>query len=223
LGRTDGLSEPPCDHQGAPHGQTESAGIVLAVICWDPSAQRRCYLTGRYTYRPSVTCRLSTNFILCLSLSLTCSLARALFPCLPACLPSSLSQGTPIFRNMPRIPLGAPAPAPAPAPPRPEAFAPDCKAEEVAMPTRAAAREEKTNLPLPASGSAAPKPARSLANDTFMGIPTYTRTHTRTCSLSHISPYTCAYARTNNHTQTLPLSPTHTPASALEARAADED
>jgi hypothetical protein len=28
------MSEPPCARQGVPHGQTESGGIVLAVICW---------------------------------------------------------------------------------------------------------------------------------------------------------------------------------------------
>jgi len=38
-----------------PQGQTESGGIVLAVMCWRPSAQRRCYPTGRCAYRPSVT------------------------------------------------------------------------------------------------------------------------------------------------------------------------
>ena len=29
--------------------------MVLAVICWAPRAQRRCYPTGRCTYRPLVT------------------------------------------------------------------------------------------------------------------------------------------------------------------------
>jgi hypothetical protein len=29
--------------KGVPQGQTESGGIVLAAICWAPSAQRRCY------------------------------------------------------------------------------------------------------------------------------------------------------------------------------------
>ena len=29
--------------------------LALAVICWSPSAQRRCYPTGRCVYRPSVT------------------------------------------------------------------------------------------------------------------------------------------------------------------------
>jgi hypothetical protein len=33
-------------------GQTESGCIVLAVICWAASAQRRCYPTGRCTFRP---------------------------------------------------------------------------------------------------------------------------------------------------------------------------
>ena len=40
--------------KGVQQGQTESGGIVLAVICWAPSAQRRCHPTGRCTYRPSV-------------------------------------------------------------------------------------------------------------------------------------------------------------------------
>jgi hypothetical protein len=40
--------------KGVQQGQTESGGIVLAVICWAPSAHRRCYPTGRCTYRPSV-------------------------------------------------------------------------------------------------------------------------------------------------------------------------
>ena len=57
LGRTDrGLSPLVSAHPpGGPHGQTESGGIELAVICWSPCAQRRCYPTGRYAYRPSVT------------------------------------------------------------------------------------------------------------------------------------------------------------------------
>jgi hypothetical protein len=29
--------------KGVPQGQTESGGIVLAAICWAPSARRRCY------------------------------------------------------------------------------------------------------------------------------------------------------------------------------------
>jgi len=40
--------------KGVSYGQTESGGIVLAAICWAPSAQRRCYPTGCCTYRPSV-------------------------------------------------------------------------------------------------------------------------------------------------------------------------
>ncbi len=55
------MSEPPCARQGVPHGQTESGGIVLAVTCWAPSAQRRCYPTGRCAHRPSVTSGLSIN------------------------------------------------------------------------------------------------------------------------------------------------------------------
>jgi hypothetical protein len=46
------LSEPPCVRQGVPHGQTESGGIVLAVVCWSPCAQRRCYPTGPGHLRP---------------------------------------------------------------------------------------------------------------------------------------------------------------------------
>ena len=45
----------PENFASVPHGQPESGGIVLAVVCWAPSAQRRCYPTGRCTYRPSVT------------------------------------------------------------------------------------------------------------------------------------------------------------------------
>jgi hypothetical protein len=37
-------------------GQPESGGIVLAVICWAASAQRRCYPTGRCNDGPSITC-----------------------------------------------------------------------------------------------------------------------------------------------------------------------
>jgi len=47
--------KPPCVRQGVPHGQTETGVIVLAVTCWSPCAQRRCYPTGRCAYRPSVT------------------------------------------------------------------------------------------------------------------------------------------------------------------------
>jgi hypothetical protein len=47
---------PPCVlPKSVPQGQTESGGIVLAVICCSPSAQRRCDPTGRCAYRPSVT------------------------------------------------------------------------------------------------------------------------------------------------------------------------
>jgi hypothetical protein len=38
--------------QGVPQGQTESGGILLAVTCWSPSAQRRCDPTERCAYRP---------------------------------------------------------------------------------------------------------------------------------------------------------------------------
>jgi len=48
-----GLS--PLVTASASHGQTVSGGIVLAVICWSPCAQRQCYPTGRCVYRPSVT------------------------------------------------------------------------------------------------------------------------------------------------------------------------
>ena len=51
-----GRSGPSCVlPKGVPQGQTESGGRVLAVICWSPSAQRRCNPTGRCDYRPSVT------------------------------------------------------------------------------------------------------------------------------------------------------------------------
>jgi len=56
--------------QGVPQGQTESGGIVLAVICWSPSAQRQCGPSRRCAHRPSVASRLSINFSLSLSLSL---------------------------------------------------------------------------------------------------------------------------------------------------------
>ena len=50
-----GLSGPSCVlPQGVPQGQLESGGIVLAVICWSPSAQKRCNPTGRCAYRPSL-------------------------------------------------------------------------------------------------------------------------------------------------------------------------
>jgi len=49
---------PPCS-PGVPQGQAESGGILIAAVCWDASAQRRCYPTGRCTYGPSVTCSLS--------------------------------------------------------------------------------------------------------------------------------------------------------------------
>ena len=41
--------------KGVPQGQTESGGIVLDVICWSSSAQRRCDPTGLCAYRPSVS------------------------------------------------------------------------------------------------------------------------------------------------------------------------
>ena len=50
-----GRSGPSCVlPQGVPQGQLESGGIVLAVICWSPSAQKRCNPTGRCAYRPSL-------------------------------------------------------------------------------------------------------------------------------------------------------------------------
>jgi hypothetical protein len=51
-GGPDGLGSLVCCRQGVPQGQPESGGIVLAVICWSPCAQRRCYPTGRCAYRP---------------------------------------------------------------------------------------------------------------------------------------------------------------------------
>jgi hypothetical protein len=40
--------------QGKTECHTERGGIVLAVICWAPSAQRQCHQIGRCAYRPSV-------------------------------------------------------------------------------------------------------------------------------------------------------------------------
>ena len=59
------MSEPPCVRRGAPHGQTESGGIVLAVICCSPCAFRRCYPTG---IQSIFDCQ--KNLFLSLSLSL---------------------------------------------------------------------------------------------------------------------------------------------------------
>jgi hypothetical protein len=78
-GQTD-VSAPLCPPRRAtwPNGEW---GLVLAVVCWAPSAQRRCYPTGRCAYRTSVTCSLSIKLLtlsLPLSLSLSLSLARAL-------------------------------------------------------------------------------------------------------------------------------------------------
>ena len=74
MGRTvNGLCPLVCCRKasvGVPQGQTESGGIVLAVICWSPSAQRQCGPSRRCAHRPSVASRLSINFSLSLSLSL---------------------------------------------------------------------------------------------------------------------------------------------------------
>jgi hypothetical protein len=51
--------------KGVPQGQTESGGIVLAVICWSPSAQRRCALS-----LPTLSHSLIVNKLFSLSLSL---------------------------------------------------------------------------------------------------------------------------------------------------------
>jgi hypothetical protein len=73
------MAEPLCQcPPGVPHGQTESGGIVLAVICWTPSAQRQCYPTGRCTYRLQSLLDCQYNFSLSLSLSLSFSLSLSL-------------------------------------------------------------------------------------------------------------------------------------------------
>ena len=61
--------------QGVPHGQRESGGVVLAVICWAPSAQRRCYRQGVVLtdFQSLVGCQ--SNFFLALSVSLALSLS----------------------------------------------------------------------------------------------------------------------------------------------------
>jgi hypothetical protein len=91
------LSEPPCVRRGLPHG--ECGGILLAVICWSPCAQRRlCLPTFRhllnvssssydlqaiasqlelFLYLPisfSLSLSLSLSFYLSISLSLSLSL-----------------------------------------------------------------------------------------------------------------------------------------------------
>jgi hypothetical protein len=63
------MSELPCARrQGVPHGQTESGGIVLAVICAGPEA----VLPDRALYLPTFSHFLIVNKTsLSLSLSLT--------------------------------------------------------------------------------------------------------------------------------------------------------
>ena len=86
--------------KGVPQGKTESGGIVLAAICWAPSAQRRWH-PKEALYLPTFSHLLIVNklFSLCLSLSLSFSLpdsapvgsvgARASTPFLP---PTLLTQ-----------------------------------------------------------------------------------------------------------------------------------
>ncbi len=40
-----------CCRKVVPQGQTESGGVILAAMCWSPSAQWRCDPTGRCAYR----------------------------------------------------------------------------------------------------------------------------------------------------------------------------
>ena len=60
-----------CSH--SPPLQRSVWGTVLAVTCWSPCAQRRCYPTGRCTHRPSVTSWSSKNLLLLLLLLLSLS------------------------------------------------------------------------------------------------------------------------------------------------------
>ena len=63
-------SEPSCVlPKGVPQGQTESGGIVLAAICWAPSAQR-CH-PKEALYLPIFSHLLIVNRLLSLSLSLS--------------------------------------------------------------------------------------------------------------------------------------------------------
>ena len=55
--------------KGVQQGQTESGGIVLATICWAPSAQRRCH-PEEALYLPTFSHLLIVNKLLSLSLSL---------------------------------------------------------------------------------------------------------------------------------------------------------
>ena len=66
LGRTDGGLSPLVSARRATRPKGEW-GYSTRRLCWSPCAQRRCYPTGLCAYRPSVTSRLSINF---LSLSL---------------------------------------------------------------------------------------------------------------------------------------------------------
>ena len=59
--------------QGVQQGQTESGGIVLAAICWAPSAQRRCH-PEEALYLPTFSHLLIVNKVFSLSLSLSLSL-----------------------------------------------------------------------------------------------------------------------------------------------------
>ena len=59
--------------KGVPQGQTESGGIVLAAICWAPSAQRRCH-PEEALYLPTFSHLLIVNKVFSLSLSLSLSL-----------------------------------------------------------------------------------------------------------------------------------------------------
>ena len=56
-----------------PKGQKKSWGIVLAAICWAPSAQRRCH-QKEALHLPTFSHLLIVNKLLSLSLSLSLSL-----------------------------------------------------------------------------------------------------------------------------------------------------
>jgi len=62
--------------KGVPHGKTETGGMVLAAMCWAPSAQRRCH-PKEALYSPTFSHLLIVKKPLSLSLSLSLSLARA--------------------------------------------------------------------------------------------------------------------------------------------------
>ena len=54
--------------KGVPHGKTETGGMVLAAMCWAPSAQRRCH-PKEALYSPTFSHLLIVKKPLSLSLS----------------------------------------------------------------------------------------------------------------------------------------------------------